>query len=61
MDDEMKYSKEALLEEMPLYLNELDKPTTEKVFIQYENPQNPDVPIQTSEKSLWTKIKDFFK
>lgn len=61
MDDEMKYSKEALLMETPIYLTELAKEANTTTSMREQPLMNIETKEQASQISFWAKLKDLFK
>jgi len=59
MDDQMKYTKEALLSDTPQYLNELDRQS--KRVQPDQKSLKSDAPDIQTKKGFWEGIKDMFK
>lgn len=59
LDDEMKYSREMLVDDTPQFLNELENQKENRE----SNPteQNTTKNLETNKKSFWDKLKDLFK
>jgi hypothetical protein len=59
MDDQMKYTKEALLADTPQFLNELDKQSK-----RVRTDQKPLMPVASgaqTKESFWDRLGDMFK
>lgn len=59
LDDEMKYSREMLVADIPQFLNELEKQKKKRALSPTE--LKPTKNIETEKKSFWDKLKDLFK
>jgi hypothetical protein len=59
LDDEMKYSREMLLDDIPQFLNELEKQSK----TQRQNQTKPVEGFEQNEKKkgFWDKLKDMFR
>ena len=59
MDDQMKYTKEALLADTPQYLAELDRQN--KAVQSDQNSLKSDGLDTNAKKGFWDRLKDMFK
>jgi hypothetical protein len=59
LDDKMKYSKEMLLDDMELFIEELENQNITNIRISSEQQYKPTQ--DASSNSLWEKIKNLFK
>ena len=58
LDDEMKYTREMLVADLPQFLNELEKQNINEVSSPTD--QKPTKNVETDKKSFWGKLKDLF-
>jgi hypothetical protein len=58
LDDQMKYSREMLMDEIPQFLKELEK---SKIITQPNPPTVEQPKIIESKKNIWERFKDIFK
>lgn len=59
LDDEMKYSREMLVADIPQFLNELEK--QKKNRIPSPTEQKPTRNVEIKKKSFWDNLKNLFK
>ncbi|CAN0181939.1 unnamed protein product [Chrysoparadoxa australica] len=59
LDDEMKYTREMLVADIPQFLNELEK--QEKKRAPSPTEQKPTKNVETEKSCFWDKLKHLFK
>lgn len=59
MDDQVKYSREMLLEDSPQFLAELNKQNSKKYI--HQEITNPNKAISQTKNTFWDRIKNVFK